>query len=109
MAELEDFAIAGNVETKRAKPSIAGVVCPFFGVDTLKSTGDSTISLIKTKVRGARGILQKHSHKYSSHSFLDPIVIELWLVPAWVLGGQRLAAIISLYNLSFNLNDTTVG
>jgi len=48
-----------------------------------------------TEVRGIGGILHKRSHKYSSQSFLDPIDIALWLVPAWVLGGHRLAAMQS--------------
>ena len=87
--------IAGNAKTRGAKPSTAGVVCPFFGAKALKSMSDSVISSIKTEVRGVGGILHKHSRKYASHSFLDPIVIVLWLVPAWVLGRHRLATMQS--------------
>ena len=85
-------ATVGNAKTKRVKPSMVGIVCPFFGVGTLESTGDSMISLITTKVRGAgtlilEGTLQRSFYKYSSQYFLDPIIIALWLVPAWVLRG----------------------
>ena len=50
---------------------MAGVVCPFFGAGTLKSTGDSIISSITTKVKGTgililKETLQRHSYKYSS-------------------------------------------
>ena len=77
----------GNAKTKGVKPSMAGMVCPFFGAGTLESAGDSIISSIMTEVGGAgvlipRGTLQRHSCKYSSQFSLDPIVIALCLVPA---------------------------
>lgn len=79
---------------------MVGIICSFFGVGSLESTGDSIISLIMTEVGGVgvlipRGILQRRSCKFSSQFFLDPIDIALWLLPAWVLGGHRLAAMQS--------------
>lgn len=88
--------IAGNVKTKEVKPSIADMICPFFEAGTLKSIGDSMISLIMTKVRGAGVVLHRCSCNYSSQSCLYPINIALWLVPICVLGGHRLAAMQSL-------------
>ena len=83
---------AGSAKTKGVKPLTIGMACPFFGAGTSESTGDFVISSIMIKVEGAKGILHKHSCKYSSQSFLDPIDIALWLVPAWLFGGHRLAA-----------------
>ena len=83
---------AGIAKTKGVKPSTVGMACPFFGAGTSESTGDFVISSIMIKVEGAEGILHKHSCKYSSQSFLDPIDIALWLVPTWLFGGHRLAA-----------------
>ena len=86
---------AGSAKTKGVKPSTVGMACPFFGADAFESTGDSIISSIMIKVEGVEGILHKRSCKYSSQSFLDPIDIALWLVPAWLFGGHRLAAMQS--------------
>ena len=83
---------AGSAKTKRVKPLTIGMACPFFGAGTSESTGDFVISSIMIKVEGAEGILHKHSCKYSSQCFLDPIDIALWLVPTWLFGGHRLAA-----------------
>lgn len=88
----DGFATAGSIEIRGVKPSMAGVACPLFGAGTLESTGDSMISLTITEVRGAGGIPDKNSCKYSSQSFLDPTNIALWLVLAWLLGEHRLAA-----------------
>ena len=79
--------ILGKDKIKGAKPSMAGMVCSFFGVSALKSIGDSIISLITIEVRGANvlipgGTIQNCSCKYSSQSFLDPIDIAIWLVLA---------------------------
>ena len=79
---------------------MAGMACPLFEAGTPKSTSDSVITSITTEVRRARGILQRHSCKYSSQSFLDPTVIVLWLIPAWVLGRNRLAAMQSLIHMT---------
>ena len=67
----------GSAKIRGVKPSMADMACPFFRAGTPESTGDFVISLITTKVGGAGGILYKRSHKYSSQSFLDPIVIVL--------------------------------
>ena len=83
---------AGNSKIKGVKPLTIGMACPFFGAGTSESTGDFVISSIMIKVEGVEGILHKHSCKYSSQSFLDPIDIALWLVPTWLFGGHRLAA-----------------
>ena len=64
---------------------------PFFGAGASESTGDFVISSTMIEVKGAEGILHKHSCKYSSQSFLDPIDITLWLVPAWLFRGHKLA------------------
>jgi len=53
----DDSGITGYVKTKGAKPSMAGMVCPFFGASAPKSIGDSIIFSMATKVRGAGGIL----------------------------------------------------
>ena len=92
----DDSMTASNAKTRGVKTSMAGMACPFFGSGASESTSDFVISSIMTEVEGARGILHKRSYKYSSQSFLDPINIALWLVPAWVLGGHRLAAMESL-------------
>ena len=62
----DGFATAGSAKTKGLKPSMAGMTCPFFGVDAPKSIDDSVISSITTEARGARGVLHKHSCKYLS-------------------------------------------
>lgn len=56
----------GNSKTKGVKPSMPGMVCPFFEASTLESISYSIISLITTKVIGAsalipRGTLQRCS------------------------------------------------
>ena len=89
----------GSAKTQEEKPLTAGIACPFFGASSPKSTSDSVISSIKTEVRGARGIFHKHSRKYLSQSFLDPINTALWLVLAWVFGWHRLAAMQSLLRM----------
>ena len=110
----DGLAILGKDNIEGAKPSIAGRVCSFFGADTPDSTGDSIISLITTQVGGASililgGTLQRHSCKYSSQSFLNPINIVLWLVLAWVFGGHRLVAMQSLlHNIAFDLDKAMV-
>ena len=86
---------AGSAKTKGVKPSTVGMACPFFGAGAFESTGDSVISSIMIKVEGAEGILHKRSCKYSPQSFLDPVDIALWLVPAWLFEGHRLAAMQS--------------
>lgn len=85
----------GNAKTKGVKPSMAGMVFHFFEVGAPESTDDSIISSIITEVRRGGVLipgrtLQRRSCKYSSQSFLVPIVIALCLVLAWVLGGHRL-------------------
>ena len=87
---------AGSAKTKGVKPLTVGMACPFFGAGTSESIGDFVISSITTEVEGAGGTLHKCSHKYLSQSFLDSIVIVLWLVPAWVFSGHRLATMQSL-------------
>ena len=93
---------------------MAGMVCPFFGAGTLKSTGDSIISSVTTKVKGTgililKETLQRHSYKYSSQSFLDPIDIALWLVPAGYLEGiGNYHAIVPLYDLFFDPDNSMV-
>ena len=77
--------ILGKDKIKGAKPSMVGRICSFFEASTPKSTGGSIISSMTTEVRRVGGILHRRSHKYLSQSFLDPIIIALWLVPAWVL------------------------
>jgi len=52
----DDSTIPGKDNIKGAKPSMASMVCPFFGAGNHESTGDSIISLIMTEVGGA-GIL----------------------------------------------------
>lgn len=74
---VDGFATAGSAKIRGVKPSMEGMVCPFFGVATPESTSDSIMPSIMTKVRGVGGILHKRSRKYSSQSFLDPIVIAL--------------------------------
>ena len=91
----DDSMTASNAKTRGVKTSMAGMACPFFGSGASESTSDFVISSIMTEVEGARGILHKRSYKYSSQSFLDPINIALWLVPAWLFGGHRLAAMQS--------------
>ena len=98
----DGFATAGNAKTKGVKPSMTSIVCPFFRAGALESIGDSMISSITTKVRGASvpilgQTLQRRSCKYSSQFFLDPIDITLWLVFAYVLGGHKLATMQSLF------------
>ena len=107
----DGFATTGNAKTRGVKPSMASMACPFFGAGAPKSISDSIISLITTEVGRAGGILHKCSCKNSSQSVLDPIIIALWLVPVWVFGGHRLAAMQSLLRIIFffNLDDTTVG
>ena len=73
---------ASSARTRGVKPSMASMACPSFGVGAFESTGNFVISSKTTKVGGVGGILHKHSCKYSSQSFLDPINITLWLVPA---------------------------
>ena len=80
----DDSTTASNAKTKGVKPSMASMACPFFGARASESTSDFVISSIMTEVGGAGGILHKRSCNYSSQSFLDPIDIALWLVPAWV-------------------------
>ena len=46
----------GNAKTKAVKPSMAGMVCPFFKAGALESTCDFLISSIMTGVKGA-GVL----------------------------------------------------
>ena len=75
---------------------MASMAYPFFEASAPKSIGNFVISSITTEVEGARGTLHKRFHKYSSQTFLDLIVIVLWLVPTWVFGGHRLAAMQSL-------------
>ena len=79
---------------------MASMACPFFEAGALESIGDSVISSITMEVEGAGGTLHKRSHKYLSQSFLNPIVIVLWLVPAWVFRGHRLAAMQSLLRIT---------
>ena len=43
----------GNAKTKAVKPSMPGMVCPFFEAGALESTGDFLISSIMTRVKGA--------------------------------------------------------
>ena len=69
--------------------------CPFPKSDDLGSVGDSTISLMTTKKRGAKVTLPRRFCRYSSQSFLDPTDIALQLVPNWANGGHRLVAIQS--------------
>lgn len=88
----DDSRIVGNAKTKGAKPSTAGMVCPLSKAGAPESISDSVISLITTEVGGARGILHRCSSKYLSQSSFDSIDIVLWLVPAYVLRGHRLAA-----------------
>ena len=82
----------GSAKTRGVKPSMASIACPFFGTSAPKSISDFVISSIMIDVDRVKGILHKHSYKYSSQSFLDPIDIALWLVPAWVFRRYRLAA-----------------
>ena len=74
--------IAGSAKTREVKPSMVGMASTFFGANAFEPTGDSVISSIMIEVKGAEGILHKHSCKYSSQSFLDLIDIALWLVLA---------------------------
>ena len=92
----DGFSTGGSAKTKGVKPSMASMACPFFEAGAPESIGDFVISSITTEVEGAGGTLHKCSHKYSSQSFLDSIVIVLWLVPAWVFRGHRLATMQSL-------------
>ena len=90
----------GKDKIKKAKPSMVGRFCSFFGDGTPESTGDLVISSITTEVRGAsvlipEGTLQRCSCNYLSQSFLNPIVIALWLVLTWVFGGHSLATMQS--------------
>ena len=108
----DDLEIPGKDKIKGAKPSMAGMVCPFFGASNLETSGDSIISLIMTKVGEASililgGTLQRHSRKYSSQSFLDPTIIALWLVPAWAQASCY--TITPPHDLSFDPNNATVG
>ena len=72
----DGFSIGGSAKTKGVKPSMASMAYPFFEANAPESIGNSVISLIMMKVRRARGTLHKHSSKYSSKSFLDPIVLS---------------------------------
>ena len=89
--------IVGNAKTKGAKPSTVGMVCHFFRAGALESIGDSVISLMVTKVRGAKGILHRCSRKYSSQSSFDLTNIVLSLIPACVLGRRHKLAAIQLF------------
>jgi len=87
---------------KGARPSTAGVVCPFSGASALESTGDFIISSITTEVGGVGilvlgGILQRRSRKYSSQSSLDPTNIAPWLVLAYAPRRHKLATMQLLF------------
>ena len=60
-----------------------------------ESTGISMISLMTIEEEGAEVTWPRRFSKYSSQSFLNPTDIALQLVPDWVIGGNKLAAIQS--------------
>ena len=59
----DGLVIPNKDKIKGEKPSMAGMACPVFGVGTPESTGDSIISSITTKVKGASVPSLEESYK----------------------------------------------
>ena len=90
---------AGNARTRGVNSSMVGRACPFPKSDDLRSTSDSTISLMTTKKGGAKVTLPRRFYRHLSQSFLNPIDIALQPTADWVAKGHRLATMQSLLRI----------